>query len=74
MTFFKGLAVTSQTKYSVLTSWCLRPLPIALAHRFCTASFGDPQMDVLKRLYFTLNAQERGVCRAEFVRKLAAAA
>jgi hypothetical protein len=62
--------VTLQTKYSVLQSWCLRPLPVALAHRFCTASFGDPQMEVLKRLYFALNAQDRNLCRTEFVRKL----
>jgi len=56
--------------YSVLHAWCARPLPVALAHRFCTVNFGDPQMDVLKRLYFTLSAQERSLCRAEFVRKL----
>ena len=66
--------MTSQTKESVLRSWCLRPLPVALAHRFCTVSFGDPQMDVLKRLYLALSAHDRGVCRAEFVRNLRLAA
>jgi hypothetical protein len=68
--------VAAQTDYSVLHLSCLRPLPVALAHRLCTASFGDPQMDVLKRLYLALSAHDRGVCRAEFVRnlKLAAAA
>ena len=65
--------MTSQ-KYSVLHSWRLRPLPIALAHRFYTVGFGDPQMDGLKRLYFALSAKDRNLCRAEFVRKLDLAA
>jgi hypothetical protein len=62
--------VTPQTKYSILRSWCMRPLPIALAHRFCTVNFGDPQMDVLKRIYRTLDADDRSRCRAEFARSL----
>lgn len=62
--------MTPQTKYSVLRSWYLRPLPIALAHKFRTVSFGDPQMDVLKRLYYALSADERTACRTEFVRSL----
>jgi hypothetical protein len=66
--------VTAQITYSVLHSWRLRPLPIALAHRFYSVRFGDPQMDVLKRHFFSLSAKDRNVCRAEFVRKLAAAA
>ena len=65
--------MAAQTKYSVLTSWCLRPLPIALAHGFCRVSFGDPQMEVLKRLYRALSAEERRLCRAEFVRRLSPA-
>jgi hypothetical protein len=48
----------------------MRPLPIALAHRFCTVNFGDPQMDVLKRIYRTLDADDRSRCRAEFARSL----
>ena len=63
--------MTPQIRFSVLRGWRLRSLPIALAHRFCTASFGDPQMDLLKRLYLKLDADERSLCRAEFVRRLA---
>ena len=74
LSFIIGGKVTPQAKkYSVLQSWRLRPLPIALAHKFCTVSFGDPQMDILKRVYRTLSAQERQACRVEFVRKLSPA-
>ena len=69
-----GLSMTLSPEFSVLQTWCHRPLPIALAHRFGTAQFGDPQMDVLKRLYLKLDAHERSVCRAEFVRRLSLAA
>ncbi len=67
--------MTAQTqKFSVLQSWNLRPLPVALAHKFCSARFGDPHMDMLKRIYLRLSEQERRVCRAEFVRRLKHAA
>ena len=73
VSYVLGLSMTPPTEFSVLQSWGHRPLPIALAHRFGTAEFGDPQMDVLKRLYLALSAHDRSVCRAEFVRRLAMA-
>lgn len=53
-----------------LKMWRLRPLPIALAHRFCSVNFGDPKMETLISLYRSLSAPDQDLCKTEFVRVL----
>ena len=55
---------------SSLVRWQLRPLPIALAHRFCSVPFGDPKMETLKNLYRGLSVPDQDLCRTEFARVL----
>ena len=60
--------MTLELDRSVLNLRELRPLPIALAHRFCSARFDDPRMETLKRLFATLDTRERSLCRSEYAR------
>ena len=59
-----------ETTYSELRSWKVRALPVALAHRLVRVRPIDPYMETLRRLYGALDARERAICQAEFVRCL----
>ena len=55
---------------SILESLDLRPLPVALAHRFSRLRFDNPLILTLMRLYASLSTHERSICQAEFLRQL----
>jgi len=60
--------VPSAANYSVLQLETLRSLPVALAHRFAATALDDPRMATLNRLFRSLSAVDRSICRAEFAR------
>jgi hypothetical protein len=65
-----GWPSMSKSPESELRTWKVRALPVALAHRLVQVQPVDPYMSTLRRLYGALNARERAMCQAEFVRCL----
>jgi hypothetical protein len=57
-----------QPRYSVLRAWTLRPLPVALAHKFVGAKSDDAYMTMLQRLYAALPLPEQAKCQNELAR------
>jgi len=54
--------------YSVLRSWRVRPLPVALAHQMVRTGGNNPHKVTLLRLCSALSAGQRAECQAELAR------
>jgi hypothetical protein len=58
-----------EPEFSVLRDYAMRPLPVALAHRFVNARPGDPYLETFHRLYESLTSSDRTQCLAEMAQR-----
>ena len=67
--YLMRLQAMSEPEFSVLRNFSMRPLPVALAHRFVNAKPGNPYLETFHRLYESLATSERTQCLAEMTRQ-----